>query len=95
VRDLEDLASIKRIKGHAMLKLSVATITLLLSVNVLASAADLPSLTAAPLASPGPAYDWTGFYAGANVGFATDRYTFPYGFQGPGVEFIPRRGTIV
>jgi outer membrane immunogenic protein len=95
VRDQEDLASLKRIKGHAMLKLSVATITLVLSANVLASAADLPSLTAAPLTSPGPTYDWTGFYAGANVGFATDRYTFPYGFQGPGVEFIPRRGTIV
>lgn len=78
-----------------MLRLSIATITLVLSANVWASAADLPSLAVAPLASPEPAYSWTGFYAGANAGFGTDRYTFPYGFQGPGVEFIPRRGTIV
>src|ERR1019366_1418711 len=78
-----------------MLKRSVATITLFLGSSVLASAADLPSLTVAPLTSPEPAYNWTGFYAGANVGFGTDRYTFPYGFQGPGVAFAPGRGTIV
>ena len=78
-----------------MLKLSIATITFLLSTSVLASAADLPPQTIAPLASPGPGCDWTGIYAGANVGFGTDRYTFPYGLQGPGVPFFAGRGTIV
>lgn len=78
-----------------MFKLPAATIALVLGTSVLASAADLPALTPAPLTSPEPAYSWTGLYAGANVGFGTDRYTFPYGFQAPGFEFVPRRGTIV
>lgn len=59
-----------------MLKLPIATITLVLGANALASAADLPPQTVAPLTSPVPAYDWTGFYAGGNIGFGTDRYTF-------------------
>ena len=59
-----------------MLKLLIATITLVLGANALASAADLPPQTVAPLTSPVPAYDWTGFYAGGNIGFGTDRYTF-------------------
>jgi outer membrane immunogenic protein len=78
-----------------MFKLLISTITLVLCVTGWASAADLTSPPVAPLAVPGPGYDWTGFYAGGNIGFGTDRYTFPYGFQGPGVPYFPGRATIV
>lgn len=83
---------LRRSYGDVMFKRSIATITFILGTSILASAADLP---VAPLTSPESAYNWTGFYAGLNVGVATDRYTFPFGFQGPGVEFVARRGTIV
>lgn len=55
----------------------------LLAVAMPALAADLPSRKAPPPVSvfaPEPAVNWTGFYGGVSVGFATDRYAFKYGF---------------
>jgi outer membrane immunogenic protein len=62
----------------------------------LASAADLPARNPPPppLLTPTPAFSWTGFYAGLNVGFATDRYTFPYAFGSAATGVFAGRGTV-
>ncbi len=61
-----------------------------------AQAADLPSRSPPPsIIEPVPATNWTGFYGGVSVGFATDRYTFPYAFGSAQTGVTPGRGTIV
>jgi outer membrane immunogenic protein len=61
-----------------------------------ALAADLPARTPpVSVIAPEPAFTWTGFYAGVNAGFATDRYTFPYAFGSAATGVWPGRGTIV
>ena len=63
-------------------RLSSAACVLALSATA-TLAADLPSRKAPPPVSflaPVPAVNWTGLYGGVNVGFATDRYAFHYGF---------------
>src|SRR4051794_21395947 len=54
-----------------MRKLAIAAVTgsALLTGVVTAGAADM-AVKAAPLAAPVPAFSWTGFYIGANVGGA-------------------------
>ena len=42
-----------------------------------AFAADLPSSLPPPVYVP-PAFTWTGFYLGANVGFGGDRFVYPF-----------------
>jgi outer membrane immunogenic protein len=51
-----------------------------------ALAADLPPLNNLP-PPPVVLYDWTGFYVGANVGYAFDHFAFPYGVQVPGPAY--------
>lgn len=61
-----------------------------------AQAADLPSRSPAPsIIEPVPVTNWTGFYGGVSIGFATDRYTFPYAFGSAQTGVNPGRGTIV
>jgi outer membrane immunogenic protein len=64
-----------------------------------ASAADLPSRTMAPMApmiSAVPVFTWTGFYIGAQVGYAwgDDEDDFPANavVVGPGNTFVPFEG---
>ncbi len=40
--------------------------------------ADMPLAVKAPLVASVPAFSWTGFYVGANVGFGGDRFEYPY-----------------
>jgi opacity protein-like surface antigen len=52
-----------------------------------ASAADIPAKAPAPVSAPLPAYNWTGFYVGGNVGgaWSTTDWTF---FNGATLEPI-------
>jgi outer membrane immunogenic protein len=52
-----------------------------------ASAADIPAKAPAPVSTPLPAYNWTGFYVGGNVGgaWSTTDWTF---FNGATLEPI-------
>jgi outer membrane immunogenic protein len=45
----------------------IAAFLMALPIGKIANAADMP--LKAPLASPAPAYSWTGFYIGGNVGY--------------------------
>jgi outer membrane immunogenic protein len=47
-----------------------------------AFAADMPFPVKAPPIVAAPAYSWSGFYVGANVGFGGDKFNYPfYAFQ--------------
>ena len=43
-----------------------------------AVAADISFPVKAPIVTPVHAFSWTGFYAGANVGFGGDRFEYPF-----------------
>ena len=45
-------------------------VSILAFSSVAASAADLPMRTKAPPLVVSPAYNWTGFYVGGNIGYA-------------------------
>jgi outer membrane immunogenic protein len=57
-------------------KLSSFATTMLFSSAALA--ADLPSQLPPPPVPYVPAFTWTGFYLGANVGFGGDRFIYPF-----------------
>ena len=47
-----------------------------------ALAADMP-LKAPPMIAPAPAWSWTGFYIGGNVGYTVEQNTFVTNFTQP------------
>lgn len=87
-------------RGHAHPLAAARNIVLSIVLAAAAGssyAADLPSKTNAPVfapPAPPPAYDWTGFYVGVNVGYGLDHFAFPYimGSGGPGTVFQGRTG---
>jgi outer membrane immunogenic protein len=60
--------------------LGIAVIASALTTQALA--ADLPIYTKAP--PPSPIYDWTGFYAGLNIGYSWGRSSTTIGFTDQG-----------
>jgi outer membrane immunogenic protein len=54
---------------NVALKTLIRAAILVLGAGLPAVAADLPMNAPPPMESPGPIYDWTGFYIGANGGF--------------------------
>ncbi|MGC2224789.1 MAG: outer membrane beta-barrel protein [Methylocella sp.] len=54
-----------------------------------ARAADLPSITQAPVFEPPPPaeFSWTGFYLGVHAGGGVDHFAFPFGILVPGDFF--------
>jgi outer membrane immunogenic protein len=59
--------------------------------QILSGVVVLAALVAAPVCAQ--TADWTGVYAGADAGFAIDRFAFPYGVRLPG-GFFSGDGTI-
>ncbi len=58
-------------------KLSISSIGVAMVCSSAALAADLPSNLPPPVPYI-PAFTWTGFYLGANVGFGGDRFVYPF-----------------
>jgi outer membrane immunogenic protein len=67
-----------------MRKLLLSSVVLLIAPGI-AAAADLPSRKDAPIYSPVPVYNWSGFYVGLNAGLGWSNSSTVY-VTGPGVN---------
>ncbi len=63
-----------------MRRLSIALIAAAstMALTQIASAADLPRKAPVYTPPPAPVYNWTGFYAGVNVGFGGNNFKYPF-----------------